>query len=149
MTAKSDFQPEQWKLVAEGPPSAAMLVIMSQKGGTFRETMAIGKEYGEARKQHGQSQLLDELVGARPQVDHTRYHSPKEMRDHVVSHLQEAMAVLDGKASPQELEDYRSFTVSLCERVAAAHEEGGQAVSESEQAAIEAVKGALAGGGGA
>jgi hypothetical protein len=144
MTAKADFEPEEWKTVVEGPPSAAMLVIMSQRGGTFRETLAMGKEYAEARQQHGQSELLDELIAARPHVDHTRYHSPEELREHVLEHLREAVAVLQRKAQPSEVEDYKNFTVNLAERVAGAHTEGGQAVSEAEREAIEAVRTAMA-----
>jgi hypothetical protein len=143
MTAKAAFEPNDWKLVEEGPTSAAMLVIMSQRGGTFRETLAMGKEYAEARQQHGQSELLDELVTARPHIDHTRFHSPEELRDHVLEQLREAVAVLQKKAEPQEVEDYRNFIVSLSERVAGAHSEGGQAVSEPERAAIESIKEAL------
>jgi hypothetical protein len=144
MTARADFEPDEWKLVVEGPPSAAMLVITSQRGGTFRETMAMGKDYAEARKQHGQSELLDELIATRPHIDHTRYHSPEELREHVLGHLREAVAVLQAKAQPSEVEDYRNFTVNLAERVAGAHSEGGQAVSEAEQQAIESIKGAMA-----
>lgn len=143
MTAKAAFEPNEWKLVEEGPTSAAMLVITSQRGGTFRETLAMGKEYAETRQQHGQSELLDELVTTRPHVDHTRFHSPEELRDHVVERLREAVAVLQKKAEPQEVEDYRTFIVTLSERVAGAHSEGGQPVSEPEQAAIDAIKGAL------
>ncbi|HTA34926.1 MAG TPA: hypothetical protein VK721_16000 [Solirubrobacteraceae bacterium] len=143
MTAKAAFEPDEWKLVEEGPTSAAMLVITSQRGGTFRETLAMGKEYSEARRQHGQSELLDELVGARPHVDHTRFHSPEELTAHVVARLQEAVAVLQKKAEAQEVEDYRTFVVNLSERVAGAHSEGAQPVSEHERAAIEAIKGAL------
>jgi hypothetical protein len=120
-----------------------MLVIMSQRGGTFRETLAMGKEYAEARQQHGQSELLDELVSARPHVDHTRFRSPEEMSDHVVKQLREAVAALQGKAEPQEVEDYKQFIVSLSQRVAGAHSEGGQAVSEAERGAIESIEGAL------
>jgi hypothetical protein len=143
MTAKTAFEPNEWKLVEEGPTSAAMLVITSQRGGTFRETLAMGKEYAEARQQHGQSELLDELVGTRPHVDHTRFHSPQELTDHVVERLREAVAVLQKKAEPKEVEDYRTFIVTLAERVAEAHSEGGQPVSEPEQAAIASIKGAL------
>jgi hypothetical protein len=143
MTTKAAFEPNEWQLVEEGPTSAAMLVITSQRGGTFRETLAMGKEYAEARQQHGQSELLDELVAARPHVDHSRFHSPEELREHVVQRLREAVAILQTKAEPQELEDYRTFIVSLSERVAGAHSEGGQQVSEHEQAAIDAIKGAL------
>jgi hypothetical protein len=143
MTAKAAFEPDEWKLVEEGPTSAAMLVITSQRGGTFRETLAMGEEYAEARQQHGHSELLDELVAARPHVDHARFHSPEELTQHVVERLREAVAVLQKKAEPQELEDYKTFVVSLSERVAGAHSEGGKPVSEAEQSAIEAIKGAL------
>ena len=144
MTTKADFDPDEWKLVVEGPPSAAMLVITSQRGGTFRETLAMGKEYAEARQQHGQSELLDELIAARPHVDHTRYHSPEELSEHVLAHLREAVSVVQRKAQPSEAEEYRKFIVSLAERVAGAHTEGGQAVSEAERGAIESIRGAMA-----
>jgi hypothetical protein len=143
MTAKAAFEPEEWKLIEEAPTSAAMLVILSQRGGTFRETLAMGKEYSEARLQHGQSELLDELVSTRPHTDHSRFHSTEEMTEHVVGQLAEALAAVRAKAEPQEAEDYKNFIVHLAERVAGAHSEGGQAVSEAEQAAIDAIKGAL------
>ena len=144
MTAKAAFEPEQWKLIEEAPTSAAMFVILSQKGGTFRETLAMGKQYGETRQQHGQSELLDELVSTRPKVDHSRFHSPEELRDHVVAQLGEAVVAVQGKAQPQEVEDYKNFIIHLSERVAGAHSEGGQPVTEAEQAAVDAIKGALA-----
>ncbi len=143
MTAEADFEPDEWKIVAEAPPSAAMMVIMAQRGGTFRETLAMGKEYAEARQQHGQSELLDELTGARPHLDHTRYHSQEELREHVLAELREAVAVVEKKAQPAEVEDYKNFTVHLAERVAGAHTEGGQAVSDAEREAIESIKGAM------
>lgn len=148
MTAKADFTPEEWKLVVEGPPTAAMLVILSQHGGTFRETLAMGRAYGEARKQHGQSELLDELVSSRPKVEHERYHSAAELEDHTLALVREADAAVRAKAQPQEVQDYESFIVALCERVAVAHAEGGESASGPEREAIEAVKGALGGGGG-
>ena len=78
MTTKSDFSPDEWKTVLEGPPSAGMIVITAGHGGMFRETFAMSKAYVEARSQPGESQLLDEIVAAKPAMDHTRYHSPQE-----------------------------------------------------------------------
>ena len=143
MTAKADFTPEEWKLIAEAPPGAALLVILAAHGGTIRETMAMGKAYARAREQHGQSELLDELVGSRPHVEHERYHSPEELREHTLGHLREAVGILSQKAQPQEVRDYKGFVVSLSESVAAAHSEGGEAVSAPEREAIDAIKGAL------
>ena len=144
MTAKADFEPQEWDLVSEGPPSAAMMVITSQRGGMFRETLAMAKEYAQARQQHGGSELLDEIVGAKPHIDHTRYHSPEELRDATLEHLRAAMAVLRSKAQPQEVEDYKSFVVALSQHVAAAHAEHGQATGEAEQSAIDSIESALA-----
>jgi hypothetical protein len=48
----------------------------------LRETFAIGKGYSEAREQHGASELLDEIVSAKPEVDHTPYSSIEEPRQH-------------------------------------------------------------------
>ena len=79
MTAKADFSEAEWASVLEGPPSAGMLVMFAQRGGTFRETFAIAKAYAEARQHHGQSELLDDIVAAKPQMDHSRYHSPEEL----------------------------------------------------------------------
>ena len=70
----------------EGRPSAGMIVVSASQGGTFRETLAIGKAYVEARKQHGASELLDEIVSARPEMDHTRYRSVEELRQHGLQH---------------------------------------------------------------
>ena len=75
MTGKAAFTPEEWETVLHGPPTAALMVITAQRGGTFRETFALTQSYVEARKQHGQSELLDEVVSARPEIDRTRYAS--------------------------------------------------------------------------
>ena len=147
MTAKADFTEQEWDTVLEGPPSAGLIVVTASRGGTFRETFAIGKAYAEARKQHGASQLLDEIVSAKPEVDHTRYHSPEELKEHALQHIRDAVALLQAKATPQELEDYRGFVLGLAERVAAAHSEHGEEVSEAERTAIGEIDGALGTGG--
>ena len=145
MTSKQDFTPEEWELVREGPPSAGMLVITAQHGGTFRETVSMAKAYGEARQQHGQSQLLDEIVAAKPEVDHTRYGSMDELKTHLLAHLRDASALLAGKATPQEVQEYKGFNLTLANRVASAHREGGaqDPVSEAERGAIEEIAAAL------
>jgi hypothetical protein len=139
MTGKADFTDQEWNLVLEGPPTAGMIVVMAAHGGTIREIFAIGKAYVEARKQHGESELLDEIVAAKPEVDHTRYRSPEEFKQHGLQHLGDAIELLQRKATPDELEGYRRFVLTLAEKVASAHREGGATVSEAEQAAIEEI----------
>ena len=143
MTGKADFTEEEWKLLLEGPPSAGLIVVSAQRGGTFREAFAIGKAYTEARKQHGDSELLDEIVAAKPERDHTRYHSYDELKQAGLQHLRDAVAVLGQKATPEEVDDYRRFVLDLSERVANAHREGGEQVSEAERAAIDEISASL------
>jgi hypothetical protein len=143
MTTKTAFSPEEWKLVLEGPPTAGMIVVTAARGGMFRESIAMSKAYTDARAQHGESELLDEIVAAKPEMDHTKYRSLEELRDNGLQHLRDAVALLESKATAGELDGYRRFVVTLANKVAAAHREGGQSVSPAEAAAIEQIAAAL------
>src|SRR5256714_9375267 len=139
MTGKTDFSEEEWEIVLKGPPSAGMIVITAQRGGTFRETFAMARPSGEARQQHGDSELLDEIASTKPEIDHTRYHSAEELREHGLEHLRDSVALLEQKATAEEVAEYRRFVLNLANRVAEAH----KGVSDSEQRAIEEIAQAL------
>lgn len=148
MTGKEDFTPEEWELILSAPPSAGLMIATAQRGGTFRETFSIAKAYAEARRRHGESQLLDEITSAKPEMDHTRYHSMEELQEHTLEHLRDAAALLERKATPQEADEYKQFVVEVAEHVAEAHREGilglsGERVSEAEREAVDKVKEAL------
>ena len=143
MTTKAAFSPEEWKVVLEGPPTAGTIVVTAARGGTFRETIAMAKAYTEARKEHGQSELLDGIVAAKPESDHTRYHSPDELKQAGLVHLRDAVELLGRKATAEELDEYKRFVLTLTEKVAHAHREHGVEVSPTEQAAIGEIAGAL------
>jgi hypothetical protein len=104
----------------------------------------MAKAYTEARKEHGDSALLDELVSSKPEMDRTRAHSPEELKEHGLQRIRDAIGVLEQKATPGEVEDYRRFVISLANRVAGAKaEKGDQAASEAESAAIAEITEAL------
>ncbi|HXA34108.1 MAG TPA: hypothetical protein VNV87_17785 [Acidimicrobiales bacterium] len=145
MTTKSDFSTEEWQLVLEAPPSAGMIVVTAQRGGTFRESIAMAKAYVEARKQHGESQLLDEIVAAKPERDHTHFHSHDALKQAGLKHIRDSVVLLQGKATPVEVDEYRQFIITLAHAVASAHREHGKYVSEAEQAAIDDITAALNG----
>jgi hypothetical protein len=146
MTTKSDFTAEEWHVVLEAPPSAGLIVVTAQRGGSFREAIAMAKAYVGARQQHGVSELLDEIVAVKPERDHTHYHSPDELKQNGLQHIRDAIALLQRKATPAEVEEYRQFIITLSHRVAAAHREHGVEISEAEQAAIDDVTKALSEG---
>jgi hypothetical protein len=140
MTTKAAFSPEEWKTVLQGPPTAGMIVVTAARGGTIRETIALAKAYSEAHAQPGESELLDEIVAARPEVDHSRFHSAEELKEHGLAELRAAVALLESKATPGELDGYRNFVLALASKVAAAHREHGQPVSPAEAAAIQEIR---------
>jgi hypothetical protein len=50
---------------------------------------------------------------------------------------------VEQKATPDEVEAYRTFVLAVATRVAKAHEEEGEPISPAEQAAIEKVASTL------
>ena len=141
MTGKADYTEEQWKLLREAPTSAGMLVIEADRGGMMRETFSVAKAYAEARTEHGSSQLLDDIVAEKPEVDRTRFQSVEELRSALLQHIRDAVSLLQQKATGEELDDYRRFLANVATRVAEAHREGflgmsGERVSEAEQRAL-------------
>jgi hypothetical protein len=143
MTGKADFTEEEWELVSEGPPSAGLIVVTAQRGGVFRETLAIPAAYVEARQLSGGSELLDEIVTARPEREHTHFHSFEELKQNGLQHLRDAVALLEQKATAEEVAGYKHFVLAVADKVANAHREGGAGVSDAEQAAIEEISTAL------
>ncbi len=148
MTEKADFNAEEWDTIAQGPLLAGARVITASKGGTIRESLAMGKAYAKAKQElTGDSSLIDALVAAPPSVDR------EKMQGDLVAiaseGLAEAARLFREKATPEELDAYRSFVLSVAEAVANANKEGdvlgigGKRVSEGEQAAIDEIAAAL------
>jgi hypothetical protein len=145
MTTKADFNAEDWSLVLQGPPTAGMMVVTAHKGGTLRESISLGRVYAEARKRQGEDQLLDEIVRDQPEFDQERFQSVEELRTRGLERLREAVALLEQKATPEEVEDYKRFALSLADAAARSHKEGGflgiggTEVSDSESAVLDEI----------
>jgi hypothetical protein len=141
MAAKADFTEEEWELLREGPATAGMIVLLASGGGSFRETWALAKTFAEARQKQGASQLLDELLEDRPDVP--RFGSAEEAETQGLERIGRAVALLEQKATPDDVEGYKRFTLEVADRVAAAHKEEGQAVSGGESEAIAKITASL------
>jgi hypothetical protein len=137
MTNKSDFTEQEWEVLREGPPIAGLMAATASSGGTFRESWALAKSFAEARQKHGESELLDALVAEKPHAK--RYGSSVELEQQGLERLGEAIRLLEQKATPDDVEAYRRFTLAVAEHVAAAHKEGGAPVSTDERQVIEKI----------
>jgi hypothetical protein len=146
MTRKSDFNAEEWSTVVDGPLYAGMRVISADRGGTLRETLAMGRVYQEARARHGESELLDELLKSPPSIDPDRV---REMGGDIAAltqqQLREAIRILDAKATPEEVDAYKRFVMTVAQAVASAHKEGGflgiggKQISDAENQALDEI----------
>lgn len=149
MTKKSDFSADEWSTVVEGPLLAGMRVLTAGRGGTIRESLAMGQTYARARRQHGESELLDDLVSAPPTMDPSRLPPPDEIDGVTAERLRQAIQLLEQKASPEEVDVYKGFVLTLAEAAASAHREGGflgvggEKVSERERAALDEIAASL------
>jgi hypothetical protein len=141
MTGRADFSNEEWELVCEGPATAGMVALTASAGGGFRESWALAKSYAEARKEHGESELLDALVAEQPAVK--QYDSTEELERHGLDRLSEAVRLLEQKAGRGELHGYKRFTLDVAASVAEAHREEIASVTLEERAAIEKIAASL------
>ena len=137
MTTKADFNAEDWERLAQAPAFAGLMVILADRGGSFRESIALGKAYAAARRESG-SELLEQVVASPPHV-HPKSVTPDELPERI----REAIRIVEQKATPEEAEEYRQFILRVADVVAHAHKEGGvlgiggTEVSEQEQAVLD------------
>jgi hypothetical protein len=150
MTSKADFNAEEWSTVVDGPVYAGLRVITADRGGTLRESLAMGRVYQEARTKHGESELLDELVKAPPAIDAERMRQAQgNIGELVAQQLREAIGILEQKATTEEVDAYKTFVMTVAQAVAGAHKEGGflgvggQQVSDAESQALDEISSAL------
>jgi hypothetical protein len=150
MTLKADFNAEEWSTFVEGPVYAAMRVISADRGGTLRESLALGRVYQHVREHHGESELLDELVKSPPSIATDRIREAGGNIAAVTSQqLSDAIAILEAKATPAEVDAYKKFVMTLAQAVASAHKEGGflgiggKPISAAENQALDEVSTAL------
>ncbi len=149
MTTKADFNAEEWSTVVGGPLYAGMRVIGAGRGGTLRETMAMGRIYQHAREHHGESELLDELVKSPPSIDPDRIRESGDIAVVTRQQLQGAIGILEAKATPTEIDAYKRFVMTVAQAAAGAHKEGGflgiggKQISEAENQALDEISTAL------
>lgn len=150
MTTRADFNAEEWSTVVNGPLYAGMRVISADPGGSLRETLAMGRVYQAAREHHGENELLDELMKSPPAIDPDRLREVgADIATLVSQQLRDAMATLETKASPTEVDAYKKFVMTVAQAAAGAHKEGrflgigGKQISDAENQALDEISTAL------
>jgi hypothetical protein len=144
MTAKAEFNAEEWAFVVGAPLLAAMMVIAAGKGGAVRESVAVARAYAEAQARH-EGEFMSAVLEAPAAATAKKPATREELHDAATNALRESLGVLERVATADEVVEYKRFVFSLAETVARAHKEGGvlgvggTAVSEGEQAALDEI----------
>lgn len=150
MTKRADFNAEEWVTVVDAPIYAALRVIAASHGGRLRESLALSRAYVEARANHGQSELLDELVKSPPAIDANELrHAQANIAEVTTQHLRDAIGIVAAKARPAETDAYKAFVMTVAQAVASAHKEGGflgiggKQITDAENQALDEISSAL------
>jgi hypothetical protein len=142
MTTKAEFNAEEWERMVQAPALAGLMVILAERGGKIRESIALGRAYGEARRDGG-SELLKQIVSTAPRLDPASMGPADQLREQLPERIREAVRIVEEKGTPEEAEEYRQFILRLADVAAHAHREGGvlgiggKEVSPQEQAVLD------------
>jgi len=165
MADKTTFTPEEWSTLRDAPQLVALAVATSGASGVFgtiKEAFSSSAALVEGMKstsplisalcnhdeivagQQGLKATLPELKGGDAEA------MKQKLSQLAVDKVRAAVAAVEGKGTPQDVEAYRTFLKGLGERVAQAAKEGGflgfggERVSEREKRMLAAIESALA-----
>lgn len=154
MLTKNDFTAEDWNTLRDTPYLVGLATLLAEPSGlgTIKESIAITMGIWEnqaseiplirdltsrAEMQAAQNSLKGRFTGSQAEL------SKNVIRDLALEHARSSIAMLSGKADPEEIEAYRKFLYRLAEKVANASREGGvlgfggKAVSAAEQSFLD------------
>lgn len=160
MAAKSDFTPDEWKLLLESVMMSGIAVTAAEPSGlwgTLKESFASARTMASGKA--GSSDLIKALVAdfetsegrsvAREGLsEKLKGSNPAEITAKSIDTLRQAAALLDAKA-PGESADVKAWLRQISASVAEASKEGGflgfggVEVSSSEKATLEEIDAAL------
>ena len=66
--------------------------------------MAMAKAYTEAREGHAGSELIGEIAASAPSIGSKEFSSAEDLRTRGLGKITEAVALLESKATPEEVE---------------------------------------------
>jgi hypothetical protein len=149
------FTPEEVSTVIGAVTTSGFAVAIADIGlvSTAIEATALAKEIVGATKSHPDNALIqavfsDENLKKASPADAGKDITPDNAVDKAVAAINAALAIVNAKATPEEVSDYKQFIYATADRVANAAGEGlfgtgSQKVSEKEAATLGKLKEAL------
>ena len=148
MTEKADFNAEEWDQLRQGPAAAAVMVIAADRGGTLRESIAVGKEYTQAA-QEAPGSLLAEIASDPPKIEREDLGTREELPVRGPQVISQAVSLIESRGTREEVEGFKRFCLDVAEHAAEATKSGsflgigGKRISESENTVLDQIAGTL------
>jgi len=162
MTDKSNFTPDEWKLLLESVMMAGIAVTAAEPSGLWgllKESFASGSALVSAKMDPGSNQLIKAVVADFETADGRNItrdglkkeltgSKPGEIKAKCIETLRRARAVVDAKA-PGDATAFKGWLQQISQHVAEASTEGGflgvggVPVSEAEKATLNEISSAL------
>jgi hypothetical protein len=153
MTSRADFTDEEWARLGRAPLVAGLAISLADPGGPIeavKESTAALNTVLEAARDGGygafvQSLADDVAAKAKRRENPLAGFTPdrRRAREEILDELRAVHALLEEKADPEDLNDFREWIRTASQRAALAAKEGGflgiggQRVSEREQEMLE------------
>jgi hypothetical protein len=162
MTDKSNFTPDEWKVLLESVMAASIAITAAEPSGLWgllKESFAGGTELAKAKMDPAADALIKAIVNdfgttegrtvTRDGLkDKLKGAKPAEIKDKCVDILRQAAAIVDAKA-PTDAAAFKGWLRQISQHVAEAATEGGflgiggVAVSDAEKATLAEISSAL------
>lgn len=162
MSDKSNFAPDEWKLLLEGVMMASIAITAAEPSGLWgllKEGFASSKELAQAKMDPGADSLIKAVVddfgtaegrsiardGLKEKLAGT---TPAAMKAQCIDTLQQVGTLVDAKA-PADSAAFKGWLRQISQHVAEAAKEGGflgfggVAVSDAEKATLAEITNAL------
>lgn len=161
MASQDDFTNEEWNLLMKTPDAAATAVMAANPDGAVKERETFFEAWDQSYEQSfANSQIVLALIRNRDALGEERHLQASyeetlssvsfdQARAVAIDLCQKAVALLQQKATSQEIEDYKRWVMYLCGRVAEAVKQGGflrlggHKVSDTEQVILNEISNAL------
>lgn len=160
MTNKSNFTPEEWKILLESAVAAGIAITAAEPSGLwglFKESFAGGAQLAKAKSNPETNALIKAVVedfntaegsAARDALKGKfKGSNASQIKDQCIETLRQAAAIIDAKA-PGDSTAFKSWLQQISRQVAETAKEGGlfaggATVSEAEKATLSAISSAL------
>lgn len=167
MSVKSDFTPEEWDLLRSTFLEAGAAMMSLHKGGMIRESLAVFKALDDAEVTFEGDELIRALLQVQPEErpeDNANSDSEQTSEDEsdqesvptyeenkmaMLEMCRKAVAILEEKSTPNQVQDYQKVVMEVAQRVAEATKTGGflgiggKRIDDSEAALLDEIRQAL------